>query len=118
LGDALTICLFLFQGSINLDDAILEISDVSIEEWGDHIFAHFDQGHATGGFVESANSVARQLNRMGRGYSLSVLRARLLYGWNRKRAFTSESEDDPGVDEHEKGVPISTLVGDVELPTS
>lgn len=84
---------------------------LTIEEWGDHIFAHFDQGHATGGFVESANSVARQLNRMGRGYSLPVLRARLLYGWNRRQASTGESGDDTSVDEHGKGVPISTLIG-------
>ena len=86
---------------------------LTIEEWGDHIFAHFSQNHITGGFVESANSVARVLERMGRGYSLPVLRARLLYGWNRKQATTDESGCATGVDEHEKGVPISTLVGQV-----
>lgn len=86
---------------------------LTIEEWGEYIFNHFEQGHITGGFVESANSVARVLNRMGRGYSLPVLRARLLYGWNRKRASTSEAGNDPGVDGHERGVPISTLVGQV-----
>jgi transposase len=84
---------------------------LTIEEWGDHIFAHFDRDHITGGFVESANSVARVLERMGRGYSLPVLRARLLYGWNRKQAATDEKTSATGVDEHEKGVPISTLVG-------
>jgi len=38
---------------------------LTIEEWGEHIFAHFEQDHITGGFVESANNVARCLNRMG-----------------------------------------------------
>ena len=39
----------------------------TIEEWCDSIFAHFDQGRITGGFVESANGIARCLSRMGRG---------------------------------------------------
>jgi hypothetical protein len=30
-----------------------------IEEWGEYIFNHFEQDHSMGGFVESANSVAR-----------------------------------------------------------
>ena len=75
----------------------------TIEEWCDPIFAHFDQGHITGGFVESANSVARCLSRMGRGYSLPVLRARLLYGMKGVR-----------VDSTCKGIAISTLIGAAE----
>jgi hypothetical protein len=69
----------------------------TFEEWGDHVFAHFDTG-VTGAFVESANAVARCFNRMGRGYSLPVLRARLLYGMK-----------GTCVDSSSKGVPISTL---------
>jgi len=37
---------------------------LTIEEWGEYIFNHFEQDHITGGFVESANNVARMLNRI------------------------------------------------------
>jgi transposase len=53
---------------------------LTIEEWGDAIFAHFDQNRITGAFVEGANGLACVLSRMGRGYGLKALRARLLYG--------------------------------------
>lgn len=74
---------------------------LTIEEWGDPIFAHFDTG-VTGGFVESANNVARFLSRFGRGYGMDVLRGRLLYGWEPAQASC--------VGERRIGVPIPTLV--------
>ena len=49
---------------------------LTIEEWGDAIFAHFDRDRVTGAFVEGANGLARVLSRMGRGYGLKALRAR------------------------------------------
>ncbi len=84
---------------------------LTIEEWGDQIFAYFEH-RITGGFVEGANGVARVLNRMERGYSLSVLRARLLYGMNGSSSSMKRksSEESVSVGEHGKGVSISTLV--------
>ena len=84
---------------------------LTIEEWGDQIFAYFEH-RITGGFVEGANGIARVLNRMGRGYSLPVLRARLLYGMNGYSSSTKRksSEESVSVGEHGKGVSISTLV--------
>jgi transposase len=51
----------------------------TIDHWHSQIFAYFDHRY-TGGFVESANALARSVDRSGRGYSYTVLRARLLYG--------------------------------------
>ena len=88
---------------------------LTVEEWGEHIFAHFTQNHITGGFVESANNVARCLNRIGRGYSLPVLRARLLYGMRGVQDTNQNSEQQTSevdsVDRSSLGVAISTLVG-------
>jgi len=74
---------------------------LTVEEWGDAIFAHFETG-VTGGFVESANNIARFLNRLGRGYGMDVLRGKLLYGW--------EPAQTSCVGQSRKGVPIPTLV--------
>jgi transposase len=51
----------------------------AVENWYPWIFNYFLHKH-TGGFVEGANSLARAVDRAGRGYSFPVLRARLLYG--------------------------------------
>ncbi len=86
---------------------------LAIEEWGDAIFAHFDKNRITGAFVEGANGLARVLSRMGRGYGLKALRARLLYGLyegrDRKRAPAKESGNGGGVDGPFLGVPLSRL---------
>lgn len=88
---------------------------LTVEEWGDEIFNHFKTG-VTGGFVESANNIARFLNRLGRGYGLEVLRGRLLYGWTPAQT--------TGVGQSSKGVPIPTLassneeIEQAELPTT
>lgn len=61
----------------------------------------------------------RVLNRMGRGYSLPVLRARLLYGIH--SCLTSkqkQSNESTGVDVHSRGVPISTLLFQDQAPGS
>ena len=80
---------------------------LTIEEWAEHIFAHFEHNHVTGGFVESANNIARCLNRIGRGYSLPVLRARLLYGM---RGVDQQAMCGQDVDLARLGVAISTLI--------
>lgn len=59
-------------------DAFLDFT-LTIERWGEFIFNYFAYRY-TGSFVEGANSLARSVDRQGRGYSLVVLRARLLYG--------------------------------------
>ncbi len=87
---------------------------LTIEEWGDAIFAHFDQNRITSAFVEGANGLARVLSRMGRGYGLRTLRARLLYGLcegrDRKRVPAKESENGDGVDGPFLGVPLSRFL--------
>ena len=87
---------------------------LTIEEWGDEIFAHFDQDRITGAFVEGANGLARVLSRMGRGYGLKALRGRLLYGLcedrSRKRLPAKESGNGAGVDGPFLGVPLSRIL--------
>ena len=87
---------------------------LTIEEWGDAIFAHFDRDRITGAFVEGANGLARVLSRMGRGYGLKALRARLLYGLcegrDRKRTQAKESRNGGSRDGPFLGVPLSRLL--------
>jgi len=87
---------------------------LTIEEWGDEIFAHFDQDRITGAFVEGANGLARVLSRMGRGYGLKALRGRLLYGLcedrSRKRVPAKESGNGTSVDGPFLGVPLSRIL--------
>ncbi len=84
---------------------------LTIEEWGEYIFNHFEQDHITGGFVESANNVARMLNRIGHGYSLPVLRARLLYGMRGIKDGNRGAVSGESVDRPSQGIAISTLIG-------
>lgn len=88
---------------------------LTVEEWGEHIFAHFEQNYITGGFVESANNVAHMLNRIGRGYSLPILRGRLLYGMRGRTEDNQNNEQQTGDGDRvglvNLGVPISTLIG-------
>ncbi len=48
------------------------------QNWEPHILAYFDQ-QVTNAFTESLNSLIRVTNRMGRGYSFEVLRAKILF---------------------------------------
>ena len=47
----------------------------------DHILNYFDI-RVTNAYTESINRLAKSINRMGRGYSLEVVRAKLLYDTN------------------------------------
>jgi hypothetical protein len=40
---------------------------LTVEEWGDAIFAHFQKNRMTGAFVEGANGLAWVISRTGRG---------------------------------------------------
>jgi transposase len=46
--------------------------------WYDEVFAYFEQP-ITNAYTEAVNGVAKAMNRMGRGYSFDVIRARMLY---------------------------------------
>lgn len=50
----------------------------AVHNWHDEIFAYFDQP-ITNAYTESVNRLAKDMNRMGRGYSFEVIRARMLY---------------------------------------
>lgn len=51
---------------------------VALHNWHDEIFSYYENP-VTNAYTESLNSIARFIDRMGRGYSFEVLRARLLY---------------------------------------
>jgi len=47
--------------------------------WENEVWAYFSH-RATNAYVEAFNGVIRVVNRLGRGYSFDVLRARMLFG--------------------------------------
>jgi transposase len=51
---------------------------VAVHNWHEEIFNYYENP-VTNGYTESMNNIARFINRMGRGYSFEVLRARLLF---------------------------------------
>jgi transposase len=53
-------------------------ASVALRSWWDEIFAYYDVP-ITNAYTESVNNVAKEMNRMGRGYSFDVIRARVLY---------------------------------------
>jgi transposase len=50
----------------------------AVDNWHHEIFNYFDY-QVTNGYTEAANSVARSIDREGRGHSFRVIRAKLLY---------------------------------------
>jgi transposase len=50
----------------------------AMANWSEEIFAYFENP-ITNAYTESANSLTKAMNRMGRGYSFDVIRARMLY---------------------------------------
>lgn len=51
---------------------------VALYNWHEEIFNYYENP-VTNAYTESMNNITRFINRMGRGYSFEVLRARLLY---------------------------------------
>jgi len=49
------------------------------QNWSTEIFAYFEQ-RITNAFTDSVNGRIKEKNRLGRGYSFEVIRARILYG--------------------------------------
>lgn len=50
----------------------------SLRNWWIEIFNHYDRP-ISNSYTESINNIAKGMNRMGRGYSFDVIRARLLF---------------------------------------
>lgn len=50
----------------------------ALHSWWDEIF-HFYDVQISNAYTESVNNLAKTMNRMGRGYSFEVIRARLIY---------------------------------------
>jgi transposase len=66
----------------------------AVDNWQDEIFNYFDK-KLTNAYTESINSIIRQVERMGRGYSFEALRAKILFNENlhkkRKPRFNSSA---------------------------
>ena len=50
----------------------------ALQSWWTEIFNYYDQP-ISNAYTESINNIAKGMNRMGRGYSFEVIRARLLF---------------------------------------
>lgn len=50
----------------------------AMHNWKDEVFAYFDH-RITNAYTESLNNLIRVMNRLGRGYSFEVLRAKILF---------------------------------------
>jgi transposase len=50
----------------------------AMANWHDEVFGFFEQP-ITNAYTEAVNGLTRAMNRMGRGYSFEVIRARMLY---------------------------------------
>jgi transposase len=50
----------------------------AVDNWQDEIFTYFDK-RLTNAYTESINSIIRQIERLGRGYSFDALRAKVLF---------------------------------------
>lgn len=96
----------------------------AMQNWREEIFAYFDH-QATNAYTESLNGLMKLTNRMGRGYSFDVIRARILYApTTDKPSFLRRSilNDQSGfttfppstIDYHYfSGTKISTLMKDI-----
>jgi transposase len=66
----------------------------AVDNWQVEIFNYFDK-RLTNAYTESINSIIRQVERMGRGYSFEALRAKILYNEklhkNRKPRFNQSA---------------------------
>lgn len=63
------------------------VLQVALRSWWDEIFAWYEYP-ITNAYTESINRFAKDINRMGRGYSFEVVRARLLYDQEARKPTT------------------------------
>lgn len=69
----------------------------AMNNWQEEIFSYFENP-ITNAYTESANNLAKTMNRMGRGYSFEVIRARMLYD-GKARKDGSVMVDEPATDQ-------------------
>lgn len=72
---------FTWQEQITPDiaDAFLPIA-LTVENWGNEIFSYWEyDGTVSNAFTEAKNGALKVVNRVGRGYSLPVIRAKVLF---------------------------------------
>ena len=69
--------------------------------WHEEIFAYFEQP-ITNAYTKSVNRRAKDMNRMGRGYSFELIRARMLYDAKARK----------------DGVVVETVLVDDEVPAT
>lgn len=58
-----------------------------LQSWRTEIFNYYDY-KVTNAYTESVNNLAKTINRMGRGYSFEVIRARLLFDQKARKVTT------------------------------
>jgi transposase len=70
---------WMAQITPEIADAFLPLA-LTVENWGDEIFSYWDyNGTISNAFTEAKNGALKVANRVGRGYSLSVIRAKVLF---------------------------------------
>lgn len=87
----------------------------TVDTWSDQVFAYWDKP-ITNAYTEAVKGVAKGMNRMGRGYSFDVLRARLLYN-PKARAATAAKIQVPIVDREPDGFAKFTVGRIISGPT-
>ena len=76
----------------------------------DELFSYFEQP-ITNAYTESVNRLAKDMNCMGRGYSLEVIRARMLYdGKARKDGSTTFRVTAPSSDTEVGSITVATVM--------
>jgi len=81
---------FLFWETMMPESVKPEFGKVAgmIKRWREEIFSYFDYPHLTNAYTENRNGIVKLANRMGRGYSFDVIRAKSLLA--KPRAKTAE----------------------------
>lgn len=84
----------------------------TFNNWNNEIFNYFDYKY-TNGVTESLNGVIKSIEKMGRGYSFKMIRARVLYGTSAtKKALKNKTKRKPV---YHPGVSTWTIItGDTE----
>lgn len=71
---------FLFWETMMPESVKPEFGKIAamIKRWREEIFSYFDYPHLTNAYTENRNGIVKLANRMGRGYSFDVIRAKSL----------------------------------------
>lgn len=97
--------MWFSQITSEVADAFVPIA-LTVENWGDEIFAYFSHnGTITNAFAEATNGALKVVNRVGRGYSFSVIRAKILFAEEiaRKYARKRKQFQPEGGEEEKRG---------------